>query len=230
MRQPGFLFIASLVLAFTGTASAQDEGPTTIVHAGTLLATPGEAPTSNQSVLIRDGRILEIRDGFVEAEDDATTIVDLSDKFVLPGLMDMHVHLTGGRPRPEYARTSASDSAIRGVANAKKTLLAGFTTVRDAGCNVLGVAKVVNEGGIPGPRLFPSGGFLSQTGGHADTGFFNDRIGDQDDLERHAVGYIVDGVTEARRAARMNLRAGATQIKIMAGGGVASQFDPIHMT
>ena len=106
----------------------------------------------------------------------------------------------------------------------------GFTTARDAGCNVLGIAKLVNNGGIPGPRIFPSGGFLSQTGGHADAGFFNDRIGDQDDLERHGFGYIVDGVTEARKAARMNFRAGATQIKVMAGGGVASEFDPIHAT
>jgi imidazolonepropionase-like amidohydrolase len=83
---------------------------------------------------------------------------------------------------------------------------------------------------VPGPRIFPSGGFLSQTGGHADTGNFNDRPGDQDKLEQAMFGYIVDGPDEARKAARHNLRAGATQIKIMAGGGVASEFDPIHMT
>jgi imidazolonepropionase-like amidohydrolase len=106
----------------------------------------------------------------------------------------------------------------------------GFTTARDAGCNILGVAKAVNQGRVPGPRLYPSGGFLSQTGGHADTGNFNDQPGYTDDLERHGFGYIVDGVAEARRAARQNFRAGATQIKMMAGGGVASEFDPIHTT
>ena len=106
----------------------------------------------------------------------------------------------------------------------------GFTTARDAGCNILGIAKAVNNDIIPGPRLYPSGAFLSQTGGHADTGSFNDIPGDIDDLEAHMFGFIADGVPEVIRAARHNLRAGATQIKVMAGGGVASEFDPLHTT
>jgi len=106
----------------------------------------------------------------------------------------------------------------------------GFTTTRDTGCNVLGIAKGVNNGIIPGPRIYPSGGVISQTGGHGDMGFFNDMPGTVDDLEKHGWSYIADGVTEARRAARHNFRGGATQIKVMAGGGVASEFDPIHMT
>ena len=100
----------------------------------------------------------------------------------------------------------------------------------DALAQLLVGQRAVRLERIPGPRIFPSGGFLSQTGGHADTGLITDQIGDADILERSGFGYIVDGVTEARKAARMNLRAGATQIKIMAGGGVASEFDPIHMT
>jgi imidazolonepropionase-like amidohydrolase len=106
----------------------------------------------------------------------------------------------------------------------------GFTTARDAGCNILGIAKAERLGRLASPRLFPSGGFLSQTGGHADTGNFNDQPGYVDDLERHGFGYVVDGRPEVLRAARQNLRAGATQIKMMAGGGVASDFDPIHTT
>lgn len=106
----------------------------------------------------------------------------------------------------------------------------GFTTARDAGCNILGIAKAVNNDMIPGPRIYPSGAFLSQTGGHADTGSFNDVPGDVDDLEAHMFGFIADGVPEVIRAARHNLRAGATQIKVMAGGGVASEFDPLHTT
>ena len=106
----------------------------------------------------------------------------------------------------------------------------GFTTARSAGCNDQGIAKAINNGLLKGPRVFPAGGFLSQTGGHADTGSFNDVPGRVDDLERHGFGYIVDGVTEVRRAACQNLRSGATHIKIMAGGGVASEYDPIHMT
>lgn len=183
----------------------------------------------NGSVLVEGNLIKTISTAPIDAPDAFK--VDGEGRTLMPGLIDMHAHLCIRNGMPEF-RTEYDQMAAGAVtAHALLEYLdQGFTTARDAGCNVLGIAKVVNEGGIPGPRIFPAGAFLSQTGGHADTGFFNDRIGDQDDLERHAFGYITDGVTEARRAARMNLRAGATQIKIMAGGGVASQFDPIHMT
>ena len=106
----------------------------------------------------------------------------------------------------------------------------GFTTARDTGCNILSVAKAVNNGLYPGPRLFPSGGFISQTGGHGDTGYFNQPLGASDPLARAGFSHIVDGPAEITKAVRHNLRAGATQIKVMAGGGVASEFDPLHMT
>lgn len=183
----------------------------------------------NGSVLVEGNLIKQVSSEPIEAPDAFS--VDGEGRTLMPGMIDMHSHLCLRNGMPEFR--TAYDQMAAG-ANTAHVLLEyldqGFTTARDAGCNVLGIAKLVNEGGIPGPRIFPSGGFLSQTGGHADTGFFNDRIGDQDDLERHAFGYIVDGVTEARRAARMNFRAGATQIKVMAGGGVASEFDPIHAT
>jgi imidazolonepropionase-like amidohydrolase len=150
---------------------------------------------------------------------------------LMPGLIDMHSHLCLQEGMAEGK--TAFDQMAMGAFTAHVLLDyldQGFTTARDAGCNILGVAKAVNQGRIHGPRLYPSGGFLSQTGGHADTGNFNDQPGYVDDLERHGFGYIVDDVGEVRRAARQNFRAGATQIKLMAGGGVASEFDPIHMT
>jgi len=106
----------------------------------------------------------------------------------------------------------------------------GFTTTMDLGGNTLGVAKAVNVGRIPGPRIFPSGGFLSQTGGHGDTGRFNDELGATNRLEEVDFAHIVNGRAEVLQAARHNFRAGATQIKIMGGGGVASEFDPLHTT
>jgi len=109
-------------------------------------------------------------------------------------------------------------------------LLQGFTTCRDAGGNVLGIAKAINHGRIPGPRIFASGAFLSQTGGHGDTGCGFDLPGDQDALEKVGFSHIVDGKPEVLKAARNNLRNGATQLKIMAGGGCASALDPLHMT
>jgi imidazolonepropionase-like amidohydrolase len=129
-------------------------------------------------------------------------------------------------------RDASMRKARNTILNAVETWLIdqGFTTARDAGCNILGMAKAINMGRLAGPRIYPSGGFLSQTGGHADTGYFNDQPGYIDDLERHGFGYIVDDVGEVRRAARQNLRAGATQIKMMAGGGVSSEFDPIYTT
>ena len=150
---------------------------------------------------------------------------------VMPGMIDMHAHHSIHEGMLE-GRNSFDQMAIGAISGMRlrEYLDQGFTSSRDAGGNVLGLAKAVRLERIPGPRIYPSGGFISQTGGHADTGLVTDAIGDMDILERSGFGYIVDGVTEARKATRHNFRAGATQIKIMAGGGVASEFDPIHMT
>ena len=227
MRQSGFLFVACFVLALTDTVSAQDELQTTIVHAGTLLAVPGEAPRTQQSVLIRDSRILDIRSGFVEAEDDATTIVDLSDKFVLPGLMDMHVHLTGGRPQPDYATTSASDRAVIGVENASKTLLAGFTTVRDLGASsaeaIIAVRDGIARGAIIGPRILAAGQSISATAGHGDS------RGQRIEIAEAMLSMAVcDGPADCRRAVRSQYKLGADTIKVHASGGGADPNGKQH--
>ncbi|WP_157097598.1 metal-dependent hydrolase family protein [Photobacterium sp. J15] len=181
------------------------------------------------NVLIEDNMITAVSQETDVSKD--ALIISGNGMTLIPGLIDMHAHfciqegmLVG---RDDYDQMAMGARAHKSM---MQYLDQGFTTARDAGCNILGIAKAINNGLLEGPRLFPSGGFLSQTGGHADTGSFNDIPGRVDDLERHGFGYIVDGVTESRRAARQNLRAGATQIKIMAGGGVASEFDPIHMT
>ena len=220
----------AVAVAMSNPLHAADEKPRQVLFTNVNIF-DGTSPdlTMNGSVLVEGNLIKQVSTTPIDAPDAFT--VDGEGRTLMPGMIDMHSHLCLRNGMPEFR--TAYDQMAAG-ANTAHVLLEyldqGFTTARDAGCNVLGVAKLVNQGGIPGPRIFPSGAFLSQTGGHADTGFFNDRIGDQDDLERHAFGYIVDGVTEARRAARMNFRAGATQIKVMAGGGVASEFDPIHAT
>jgi imidazolonepropionase-like amidohydrolase len=151
------------------------------------------------------------------------TVIDGGGRTLMPGLIDMHSHLAIQEGmlvgRNDYDQMAMGARAAKDMLG---YLDQGFTTARDAGGNVLGLAKAVNAGLIDGPRLFPAGGFLSQTGGHADTGSFNDDLHAVDPLEYHGFGYIVNSVGEVRKAARMNLRAGATQIKIMAGGGVAS--------
>ncbi len=223
--------VASFVLAFAPHAAlAQDDAPRQVLFTNVNIfnGIDGEL-MENGSVLVEGNLIKTVSAEAIDAPDAYS--VDGEGRTLMPGLIDMHSHLCLRDGIP-WARTDY-DQMLAGAYTAHvllEYLDQGFTTARDTGCNILGVAKGVNNGIIPGPRLFPSGGVLSQTGGHGDIGFFNDRPGDMDDLERHGWGYIVDGVTEARRAARHNFRGGATQIKVMAGGGVASEFDPLHMT
>ena len=183
----------------------------------------------NANVLVEGNLIKTVSTDPIDAPD--ATVVDGGGRTLMPGLIDMHSHLCLQNGmltfRGDYDQMTAGAWTGHVLL---EYLDQGFTTTRDAGSNVLGIAKAVNNGIIAGPRIFPSGGFLSQTGGHADTGNFNDPIGAVDPLELAGFGYIVDGVDEVLKAARHNLRAGATQIKIMAGGGVASEFDPLHTT
>jgi imidazolonepropionase-like amidohydrolase len=207
---------------------AQDEAPSQTLITNVKIWDGVNNRLTDGSVLV-EGNMIKQVGGNVSAP--GAKVVDGGGRTLMPGLIDMHSHLCMQEGMAEGK--TAFDQMAMGAFTAHVMLDyldQGFTTARDAGCNILGVAKAVNQGRVPGPRLYPSGGFLSQTGGHADTGNFNDQPGYTDDLERHGFGYIVDGVAEARRAARQNFRAGATQIKMMAGGGVASEFDPIHTT
>ena len=187
-----------------------------------------DSVTKGVDVLVEGNLVKKVAKGIKAPDAHA---VDGQGGTLIPGLIDMHAHhaIHEGMLEGRNSYDQMAIGAISGL-RLREYLDQGYTTSRDAGGNTLGLAKAVRLERIPGPRIFPSGGFISQTGGHADTGLVTDQLGDQDILERSGFGYIVDGVTEARKAARMNLRAGATQIKIMAGGGVASEFDPIHMT
>jgi len=223
-----FAFLASIALVLN-PAFAQDNAPRQVLFTDVNIF-DGKSNTlaEGMSVLVEGNLIKKISGETIDAPDAFT--VDGGGRTLMPGLIDMHSHLCIRNGMIEFrdGYDQMAAGAYTGLAM-REYLDQGFTTVRDAGCNILGIAKAVNNGIVPGPRIFPSGGFLSQTGGHADTGSFNDRPGDQDKLEQAMFGHIVDGPDQARRAARHNLRAGATQIKIMAGGGVASEFDPLHM-
>ena len=223
-----FIVLASFLLA--GTAMAKEKkGPNQILITNVNIWDGTSDTVKKGFDVLVEGNLIKRVGGKIKAS--KAHVVDGKGGTVIPGLIDMHAHhaIHEGMLEGRNSYDQMAIGAISGM-RLRDYLDQGFTTSRDAGGNVLGLAKAVRLGRIPGPRIYPSGGFLSQTGGHADTGFFNDVPGDQDYLERHGFGYIVDGVTEARKAARQNLRSGATQIKIMAGGGVASEFDPIHTT
>lgn len=201
-----------------------------IVHAGTLLAEPGKAPVSNASVIIEDGRVLRIESGFSSADgfaspQDIVTIYDLSDHFVLPGLIDSHVHLTSEnnpQGRLQTVQMSDADRAMLGALYARRTLMAGFTTVRDVGARggdaIFALRDAINQGWIEGPRIFASGSTISVTGGHGDgTQGYRDDVADV-----LASSGRCDGVAACRRAVREQVRRGADHIKLTSTGGVLS--------
>jgi imidazolonepropionase-like amidohydrolase len=222
------LIVALIVLGAFSTSHAEER--TSRIFITNVNVWDGSSKTvSNADVLIEGNLIKSVAANMKVPA--GTNVVDGGGRTLMPGLIEMHAHLCLKDGIPQFR--DDWDQMVAG-ANTAHVLIdyldQGFTTARDAGCNVLGIAKAVNSGYFPGPRIFPSGGFLSQTGGHGDTGYFADSIGAKDSLERAGWSYIVDGRDEVMKAARHNLRAGATQIKIMAGGGVASEFDPLHMT
>ena len=155
----------------------------------------------------------------------------------MPGLIDGHVHLMINAHFDTIEKNlDLTDIAYRATVVAKRFLLDGFTTVRDMGGPTFGLRRNIDNGLIVGPRVFSSGGFISQTSGHGD---FRDRAdpglsiqapGDLSNFERMGIGAVADGVPAVLAATRLNLRNGATQIKIMAGGGGSSRFDPIDTT
>jgi imidazolonepropionase-like amidohydrolase len=190
------------------------------------------ALSQNSSVLI-EGNIIKRIAKNIKAPDDALRI-DGAGKTLIPGLSDAHVHLSATMSGGELRNnTHWMYSAIRTAKAAENFLMLGFTTVRDLGGPVFGVKRAIDEGLIPGPRIYPSGAYISQTSGHGDFRNANEPsvlLSGGQRLPSDFLGwsFVVDGEAEVLKAARENLRKGATQLKVMAGGGIASDFDPIH--
>ena len=179
-------------------------------------------------VLVEESIIKEVSDRPITGDHDRR--IDLAGRTLMPGLIDAHYHCIAADPDiTKVERMPGSLLSQHARALLEATLMRGFTTVRDAGGADYGHALAVKSGLIKGPRLYFSGRALSQTGGHADfRGPHQDSIDCCFCAQRAGVfGVIADGVPEVQRAAREELRRGATQIKIMASGGVASPSDPV---
>ncbi|MFC3579805.1 amidohydrolase family protein [Sphingomonas hylomeconis] len=229
-----FAMLAALALLSTTAAGAQTAVPTsaatsavTYIHAGTLLDRPGDKPRGNSTIVIRDGKIAEIRDGFAAPEAGAR-LVDLSRKFVLPGLIDAHVHLwgIGGDPlrsRLEALNRDRFDDMMTAVVNARTTLDAGFTSVRDLGGDPRGIRSLrdaIDAGTIAGPTITNAGEMVSVTGGHGDGG--NGLAETFADAVHKTEINLCDGPDDCRRAVRAQIGLGAKVIKFAATGGVLS--------
>lgn len=216
------------IIAAGATASAQP----TVLHIGTLYAVPGETPIRQATVVVNDGAIDRVLAGYREPADlfepgVESRVIDLKDRFVVPGLMDCHTHLTGQsvpvgeRMRRQMQETEAY-AAIDGVVYAQRTLMAGFTTVRNVGSGGqtgLALRDRIGQGMIPGPRMFASGPAVTVTGGHGDgTNALSPALRPDQGPETAPA----DGPAEVRRAVRARVREGVDLIKITATGGVLS--------
>jgi imidazolonepropionase-like amidohydrolase len=210
-----------LLLLSVLTASAQD----IYIHAGKIYDTNSGKLSSEKTIIISDTKIKSIENGYKEAIDDDIKIYDLKSKVVLPGLIDFHVHMesqSGGQDR--YVRRfqdNKADIAFRSSVIAKKTLMSGFTTVRDVGGSGVNISlrNAINNGVIPGPRIFTSGKTIATTGGHGDrTNGFRDDLVDDPGPEQG----VVNSIADARKAVRYRYKNGADLIKITATGGVMS--------
>jgi imidazolonepropionase-like amidohydrolase len=188
-----------------------------------------DAKLRHGNVLVRDGLIETVSDKPIEAPADATVIAG-NNRILTPGFIDLHVHLTLQMPA-ENMREHGTASGARAVAMGKFYLDHGFTTIRDAGGTHPDLANAFNSGQLYGPRVFPSGAVVSQTAGHGDTRMpheANPLLAHTDPYQLGDGWILADGVDAHLTAVRENLKNGATQIKIMGGGGVMSDYDPIH--
>lgn len=232
MRRLRLIVAFCLLLAFqAGAASAAAVGgvdpaetPARIyVEAGRLLADPGSGRVEREvTILVEDGRVAALLPGFV-GDPSLGRVIDLRERFVLPGLIDSHVHLTGQQSAHsalDEVVQSDADQALIGAANARKTLRAGFTTVADLGGrndSIFALRDAIARGDVEGPHVLASGSPISVHGGHGDA---NGYRADINRLLQPAS--VCSGADECRRAVRRQIQAGADLIKITATGGVLS--------
>ena len=213
--------IITLLIVCCSNMYAQD----TFIHAGKIFDSKSGKTEKNKTIIIEDNIITSIKNGFVSPETEGVNVIDLKSKTLIPGLIDFHVHMeseSGGQERYiNRFQDNEADVAFRSTVIAKKTLMAGFTSVRDVGGSGVNIAlrDAINKGTVIGPRIFTAGKGLASTGGHGDptNGYRNSLMGDPGPKEG-----VVNSVDAARKAVRQRYKNGADLIKITATGGVMS--------
>jgi imidazolonepropionase-like amidohydrolase len=225
-RKPAMVLLLSVIailapINMRGQADAT--GKRTLVRAGHVLDVKTGKLSDAQTIVVVGDTIQSIRPSASETQQPGDTVIDLGDMTVMPGMIDVHTHLTMNTnfdPFYELTETNAKE-AINGVVNARTTLLAGFTTVRNVGADGytdVDLRDAINGGQVPGPHMLVSGPPLGITGGHCDSNLLP--------IEYHQVGDgVADGIAEVQHKVRQNIKYGADLIKICATGGVLSKGD-----
>ncbi len=199
-----------------------------VIHAGTLLADARKAVKAQQTIIIKNGKIVEIRDGYISPSDVAgaedARIINLTDQFVMAGMIDSHTHVTNkldAHTRKAAVTTTESEYALLGAVYARRILNAGFTTIRNVGGPreaVFALRNSIRKGIIQGPRIIAGGKTISPLGGHGDDNGF------RPDVFATPHSGICNGADDCRRAVRNQIKYGADMIKYVATGGVLSKI------
>ena len=194
------------------------------LYCGGLIDGKNDKVLQEMTVIVEGKKIVDVQKGYITAKESSAQIIDLKDKVVLPGLMDMHVHIEGQSSKKRYEegfRMNKADVALRATTYCEKTLMAGFTTVRDLGGSGVNVSlqKAIARGFIKGPRIYTAEKAIATTGGHADpsNGVRADLMGDPGPKEG-----VINSAEDARKAVRQRYKNGADCIKITSTGGVLS--------
>lgn len=223
-------FIVLCLLAYPTFFLAQEQKSQLTLFTNVKVWDGSSDKLVTADVLIEKNLIKEVNSNIKAPQ--GTIIIDGKGGTLMPGLIEGHGHLyMNGTSLPDIENNRSYDElAIRGVARAKSALMSGFTTWRDAGGMGAGLRKSIDAGIVDGPRIYPSGAFIGPTGSHADFRNFttpNETVyGANSSGGRNNMTFTADGVDMIKTGARQNFMQGATQIKIMSSGGVASSFDP----
>ena len=231
------VFPILLCLSITSMAQQKSTPPptSTILVKNVEIFNGKDQQTIKGNVLIENNLVTKVSASAINvAAGPNTTVIDGKGKFLMPGLIDAHTHIMmESLPFPVAMAADISYVTIAASKAAEQGLLRGFTTVRDLAGPSFGIKRAIDEGMIKGPRIFPSGAMISQTSGHGDYYGPNDMPREEGApliyLEKNNMAIIADGVDQVLKRVREQLRLGATQIKLSAGGGVSSNFDPIDV-
>lgn len=234
--RPGFaqvIGLALFVLTSPFTRAAESTASEILFRDVRVFDGKSAALSARTDVLVRGITIAAVGAGAASSSAGAK-IIDGSGRTLMPGLIDAHVHLVFATI-PQVALLTADIGFVNIAAGkaAEDMLMRGFTSVRDAGGPTFGLKRAIDTGLVAGPRIWPSGAFISQTGGHGDFRLPNElpaRPGDVSYAERVGAAAIADDADTVRQRAREQLALGASQVKLMAGGGVASSYDPLDVT